>query len=167
MSVGSHAPCSAPSRQHSGSILGCLGSTSTLMDTLFPAHTDRMYPPQPQHEMLDYRHEVSGWLDLAVLRCACVPMVIRLMVSDRLGFSGSRIQVSLSISSRMSQNSVRDSKTSRKCLWSCSRVVYQTRAEQDGRLVTTAAAAEESTNTFNAQGYLDWIVELILDKPLR
>lgn len=40
MSPGSYPPCSAPSRQHSGSILGCLGSTSTLMDTFFPAHID-------------------------------------------------------------------------------------------------------------------------------
>lgn len=60
--------------------------------------------------------------DCAVFMCK-VPMTIRLMVSDRLGFSGSRIQVLLSISSMMSQNLVRDSKTSRNCLYRWSRVV--------------------------------------------
>lgn len=38
LSLTVYPPCSAPSRQQSGSISGCLGSTSTLMDTLFPAN---------------------------------------------------------------------------------------------------------------------------------
>lgn len=78
------------------------------------------------------------WYWALQINCLCytVPMAILLMVSDRLGFSGSRIQVLLSISSRTSQKSVRDSKTSRNWLWSCSRVLYETRTEQAQWLVT-------------------------------
>lgn len=165
MSLGSYPPCSAPSRQHSGSILGCLGSNSTLMDTLFPAHTDG--DVQQHSVFLSYglisvavcvtfsvgqlhdQHQpvkssktlCSTWYWAWHINCrtclwlcwdlpCTVPMAIRLMVSARLGFSGSRIQVLLSISSRTSQNSVRDSKTSRNWLWSWSRVLWQTRPEQ-------------------------------------
>lgn len=50
-------PCSAPSRQHSGSISGCRGSTSTLMDTLFPAHTE----PTPTKKRYPLVADVRRW----------------------------------------------------------------------------------------------------------
>ena len=38
--IWKYSPCAAPSRQHSGNSLGCLGSSSSFMETLFPRDTE-------------------------------------------------------------------------------------------------------------------------------
>lgn len=81
------------------------------------------------------------------LHASSLPIAIRLMVSARLGFSGSRIQVWLSISSRTSQNSVRDSRTSTNWLWSCCRVLCHIRPQQTENIVTVVEHCKTSSSS--------------------